>query len=249
MKTLAAQKFYDLLSEDYDAMINFDSSLEKRIELLRNYLLPGDVSAADLGCGSGLDSISLTKLGLNVTGFDISEKMIQKAAANSAKHNAVIKYFSLAINKIPNQFHNKFSVAVSLGNSLANINKPQLKKSFQKIYKMLGGEGRLILQILNYDKILLLKERIVNITENGDYYFVRFYDFESRELIFNILKFSKTESKNRMLNSSIIYPYKKKEIIELLKECGFGKIKVYGGLDKSKYDRKLSADLVIEAGK
>lgn len=249
MKKQSTQNFYDLLSADYDLMINFDAALERRKELLNNFIQPGSGDAADLGCGSGLDSITLVKLGYNVTGFDISESMIIKSKENAEKSGTKIEFYSTPIDKINKRFYNKFSIALSLGNSLANINEIHLAKSLSKIYSILQPGGRILIQILNYNRIIKEKERIVGITENGDYTFVRFYDFIGTGLLFNILRFNRKGKKQRSLITTRIYPYKSDEIIKMIYNAGFKKVKKFGGLDKSRYSLSKSTDLVIEAFK
>ncbi len=72
------ESFYNAISSFYDDMIDFNKSLEKRKLILQKFIKDDYKTAADLGCGSGLDSIALSSLGLKVTPFDPFEKMIMK---------------------------------------------------------------------------------------------------------------------------------------------------------------------------
>ena len=54
----------------------------------------------DIGCGGGLISEPLARLGGKVTGIDASEKNIKVAKIHSQKNNLKINY----INKSPEQF-------------------------------------------------------------------------------------------------------------------------------------------------
>ncbi|NJO89313.1 MAG: hypothetical protein HC831_10405, partial [Chloroflexia bacterium] len=67
---LSNEKFFDAVSESYDSMISFSDSVEKKINMLKEFINAGMQSAADLGCGTGVDSIALSELGLKVTAFD-----------------------------------------------------------------------------------------------------------------------------------------------------------------------------------
>ncbi len=244
-----AGNFYDSLSADYDLMINFNAALEKRSELLSNFIKPSNARAADLGCGSGLDSIVLARFGYKVTGFDISAGMILKAEENAKRNNVEIDFLAASIDKIPGQPGNKYSLILSLGNSLANIDEKHLIKSFSKMFSLLQPGGKVLIQILNYNRILKLKERIVGITEKEDYAFIRFYDFHKDHLGFNILKYDKKNKNNHSIISTEIYPYKSAQMVKMISEAGFKKVKKYGGLNKSKFAPVESADLVIEAFK
>ena len=66
----------------------------------------------DIGCGGGLISEPMARLGGNVTGIDASEKNIKIAKMHSEKSNLKINY----INKSPEQLKNtnKFDVILNL---------------------------------------------------------------------------------------------------------------------------------------
>jgi len=241
--------FYNSASAYYDKMIDFDSALQKRKILLSNFIDEKIKSVADVGCGTGVDSISLSQLGLNVTAFDPSSEMINTARTNSEKNNCKIDFHTFGANEIPKTYYNKFDLVVSLGNTLANIPFTKIEKSVAKLFKLLKNEGRVLIQILNYEKILKEKERIVNITKKDDEYFIRFYDFEKKDLTFNILKFNADQTSRKELISTKIFPYKAKELKKVFKVAGFKKIELFGGLDKQPFVAKTSTDSILFAQK
>lgn len=242
-------KFYNSASIYYDKMIDFYSAVEKRKILLSNFIDDKIKTVADVGCGTGVDSISLSQLGLNVTAFDPSIEMINVAKENCKRANAKIEFNNFSASIIPKIFYNKLDLVVSLGNTIANIPPQQIEKSFSKFYKMLKSDGKVLIQILNYEKILKDKERIVNITKKDNEYFIRFYDFGKRDLTFNILRFTSDKPSEKQLISTKIFPYKVKEIKGILKKVGFVKIELFGGLDKKPFNPKTSNDLVLIATK
>ncbi len=241
--------FYNSASAYYDKMIDFDAALHKRKILLSNFIDDRIKSVADVGCGTGVDSISLSQLGLNVTSFDPSHEMINTARINSEKHNCNINFYNIAADNIPKTFYNKFDLVVSLGNTFANIPFIKIAISVAKLFKLLKKDGRVLIQILNYEKILKEKERIVNITKKDEEYFIRFYDFGNKDLAFNILKFNSDQISRKELISTKIFPYTSKEFKKVFKEAGFKKIELFGGLDKKPFDAKASSDLVLIAQK
>jgi ubiquinone/menaquinone biosynthesis C-methylase UbiE len=246
---ISNNNFYNSASVYYDKMIDFDSALQKRKILLSIFIDEKIKSVADVGCGTGVDSISLSLLGLNVISFDPSAEMINTARTNSEKHNCKIDFHNFGANEISKTFSSKFDLVVSLGNTLANISSSQIEKSTFKLYKMLNNNGKVLIQILNYEKILQDKERIVNITKKDNDYFIRFYDFGKKDLTFNILRFSADQTTKKELISTKIFPYTSKELKKVFKEAGFKKIELFGSLDKKTFDPKISNDLVLFAQK
>ena len=71
-----------------------------------------NLNILDIGCGGGLISEPMSRLGANVTGIDASEKNIKIAQIHSKKNNLNIKY----LNKSPEQIkdYNKFDVILNL---------------------------------------------------------------------------------------------------------------------------------------
>ena len=230
-------------------MIDFDSALNRRKDLLSGFVTPQIKSVADVGCGTGLDSIALFLLGLNVTAFDPSSEMINAAKTNSEGLETRIEFYNYAANEIPKTFYNKFDLVASLGNTLANIPISKIEKSVSRLFKLVKKDGSLLIQILNYEKILKEKERIVNITKKDSEYFIRFYDFGMKDLTFNILRFNADQNSKKELISTIIFPYKSKEIKKIFRAAGIKEIKFYGSLDKKPFDSKTSTDLVLFAKK
>ena len=76
-----------------------------------NFYLKG-LSILDIGCGGGLISEPMARLGGDVTGIDASEKNIKIAQLHSKKNNLKIRY----LNKSPEQLNEfeKFDVILNL---------------------------------------------------------------------------------------------------------------------------------------
>ena len=241
------EKFFDALSENYDGMISFTDAVEKNKSVLKEFINDKITCAADLGCGTGVDSIALSKLGLKVTSFDISKGMINKAKQNAEHENAKINLINKSITEITEEHFNKYDLIVSLGNSLANLNSGQLEISIQIMKNMLRENGKVLLQILNYIPILKDKKRIINITGDKIFQFVRFYDIMGDWLQFNVLRYSHDNPKEHNLISTKIYPHIFSDFGRLLKTAGFKNIIFFSGLNKSSFEKDVSKDLVILA--
>ena len=70
------------------------------------------VNILDIGCGGGLLSEPISRLGANVTGIDASDKNIKIAKLHSKKNNLKIKYFCSSPEKI--KIEKKFDVILNM---------------------------------------------------------------------------------------------------------------------------------------
>lgn len=247
--TLDNSDFFNLIASDYDEMVSFAQSVEKKKESFKSIIKPWMKTAADLGCGSGADSIALSSLGLKVIAFDPSSEMIRVAKENAKKENVNIDFHNSPIHSIPGSFNNQFDIVVSFGNTFANIERKYFIASIKKCFELLKPEGTLIIQVLNYEKILAEQKRIVNIREGKENYFIRFYDFNSDEIIFNILIFNKSNPKQNKLFSTEIYPYVIEDFNEALINTGFNKTEFFADLNFNRFEGLNSQDLFIIAQK
>jgi len=241
--------FYNNLAATYDEMISFRSALERKRTSYKGVLKAEMKTAADLGCGTGLDSIALSQLGLEVTAFDPSAEMLKKAEVNSVRAAAKINFLNHFIDKIPELHTAKFDLVISSGNTFANIPKNLFDASIKKCFELLKEKGMLVIQILNYEKILKQKNRIVNINEGGDEFFVRFYDFENDKLFFNVLAFNKYHTRGNITITTELFPYVKNDFEQSLSIAGFTKTEFSSNLSGDKFDPESSQDLFIKSFK
>ncbi len=106
-----------------------------KIENKKESLLK-DLNILDIGCGGGLISEPLSRLGGNVTGIDASDKNIKVATIHSKKNNLKIRY----LNKSPEQLNEfeKFDVILNL-EIVEHVNDVNLYiKSCNKLLKQNG---------------------------------------------------------------------------------------------------------------
>ncbi len=248
-KNLPNNVFYNELASDYDNMISFKKAVENRKKLVKTFLSSELNFVADIGCGSGVDSIALSLSGLKVVAFDPSSEMLKAAESNSKRMNVQPVFHNSTADKIPNEFDNNFDLVLSLGNTFANISTDKLQESIQRCYDILKPSGQLIIQILNYEKILADKNRIVNITEGKNKFFIRFYDFIDEQIVFNILTFAKNKIFDYKLSSTEIYPHNTKNFESGLRASGFKHTKFFGDLQLSEFVILQSKDLIITSKK
>jgi len=249
MNTISNKDFFNDVSEFYDEMINFELALERKKNNLKSFLSSDVKVAADIGCGSGIDSIALTTLGLEVTGFDASQKMVERAGENAKRLDKKIDFYNYTAQNIPKKFNSKFDFVCSLGNTVANITPSDTSITIKRFAEILSKKGTLLFHILNYEKIIKTNERIININKGEDDYLIRFYDFEKEFINFNILKFNNNNPKQKKLISTKVYPHSLELFLDLLEKNNFTKIEVFQDLMKTPFNSETSNDIYLFAEK
>lgn len=249
MDRLSNRDFFNDVSQYYDEMINFKETLERKTNNLKGFLSPDVKTAADIGCGSGIDSIALARLGLEVCGFDSSNSMIEKAKENSQSVNEIAEFQNFTAQEIPDFFNEKFDFVCSIGNTVANIPPNDIGDSIKKFSEILKLKGQVLFHILNYEKIIRVNERIVNINKGKKDTIVRFYDFEKDYINFNILKFDTENPKQRSLISTKVYPHTSELFMNLLEQNNFKNAEVFQDLKKTPFNSETSNDIYFFAEK
>ncbi len=244
--------FYDQWADYYDTMTRFSERVESEKNILAQWQLQlGCRTVVDAGCGTGLHAVGLALLGMTVTAIDPSEKMLDRAKAQAEHYGVHIRFAGITMQHLQRVVAPASQDAVfSLGNTIPHLlTRPVIRSSFKRIYECLKPGGALVLQLLNYDKILRRQERIISVSSEGELQFVRFYDFLARRVRFNILVSDRQSSPGRHhLFSTELYPYSKQLLQSLLREAGFVRLKTYGSLSMQPYTA-ASPNLVLCAFK
>ena len=242
-------EFFDQVAEFYDLMIPFEESVERKMRILEKLITPGVMFAADLGCGTGSDSLALAELGINVSAFDPSLEMVNSARKNTNTANKIVNFYNHSISEIPKDFNSKFDFVISFGNTFANISQKDLYISLKKCFDLLRKGGALFIQVLNYHKVLSEKDRIVNITASGVNLFVRFYDYNNDNIVFNLLKINKSNLSDYSLISTSIFPHLTDDFANLVGAINFRTIELYSDLQLNPFEKEKSKDLIVKAVK
>jgi glycine/sarcosine N-methyltransferase len=247
---LSPEIFYDKLSAEYDSLTDFKKRFSKDLDTFRNLIERfGISSAVDAGAGTGFHALLLAKLGISVTAVDISGEMLEKCRFNAQTLGVSVKTVQSDFAHIHTSVAQTFDSVFCLGNSLAHvISESDLYDSLTALKKILNPGGILVLQILNYEKILGDRNRIQNIRNTGEKTYIRFYDYCADRIFFNILTLHNGgSSPSHTLQTVELRPYVKDELLPSLRKVGFGEIQAYGDLRFGEYSNIDSKDLVIIA--
>jgi len=224
-----ASDFYNNISDTYDEMFDFENDLksaEKIIaELKKQFSFK---TSLDIGCGTGSFTIALSRSDAKTTGVDLSTSMIDLAKNNSLAYKQNIDFVNSGMTDLINNIDDKFDLIMCMGNTLPHLlTKEDLLTMLSSCKQLLNPGGHLVLNLLNYDRILSSKERIIGITKSGDHEFIRFNDFQEPYVCFNLLEidWSQKTPLHKITNTRL-YPYTHLELESALIQLGFSDLEI-----------------------
>ena len=166
----------------------------------KNKLFKG-LNILDLGCGGGIASEPLCRLGANLTGVDESKKLIEVAKLHAKNMKLKINYQCTSIENL-NKFKNKYDVIIAL-ELLEHVNN--LKQFCKLITNLLNENGIIILSTIN--KTFLSKLFVIDMAEKilkkipmGTHHYEKFIKPSEIKVIFHNYNFHIRSIKGINLN-------------------------------------------------
>jgi 2-polyprenyl-3-methyl-5-hydroxy-6-metoxy-1,4-benzoquinol methylase len=249
-QTNTVREFYDSLAGDYDLMTEFPERFPRERPHFQALLDKFHFrTVLDAGAGTGFHSLVLAQLGVQVTAVDISPKMIAVLQDHAQKYGVEVRSFVSGFTEMPKVVGDTFDGVFCLGNSLAHAaSREELVSWLRAFAKVLRHDGVLVLQNVNYDRILAERNRIQSTKDVGSKSFTRYYDFEGDRVIFNIRTAERTGSGiNESVRKVSLLALKKSALIEALESAGFSDVETFGGMSLGGFEAGTSKDLVIFA--
>ena len=152
-----SMSFLHAMSEIRTKFIKIEQ--KEHFNLKENYKLFKGLNILDLGCGGGIASEPLSRLGANLTGADESEELIEVAKLHAKNMKLKINYQCTSIQNFVT-LKKKYDVVVAL-ELLEHVNN--LKEFCKLITKLLTEDGIIILSTIN--KTFLSKLFVIDMAE------------------------------------------------------------------------------------
>ena len=164
-----------------------------------NYLK--GLNILDIGCGGGLISEPMARLGANVTGIDASEKNINIAKSHSKKNGLKINYLNVSPENL--EHIEKFDIILNL-EIVEHVNNVNLY--IKSCYKLLKKNGLMFTATLNrsfisYIKAIIGAEYILRWLPIGTHDWNKFIKPEELEKFLSDEKFSTFDVRGLKFNT------------------------------------------------
>lgn len=249
---------------NYRALIAWSSRIEREWPFLEWALsaAPGR-SVVDLGCGTGEHVRFLAQQGYRSVGIDVSAAQIEKAREYEGESgDNGPRFIEGDMLDLPELESGRSAAALCLGNVLPYMEPTELEPRLRAIARTLLPDGRLIVQLLNYARIveqgvrhLPLNFRPDPESEEGEIVWVRLmHAVEPGYVVFYPITLRTRpgadppvviEAAREVRLRAWTWP----ELQTLLRRCGFEPLHAFGDMQRTPYDPSTSNDLIFVAAR
>jgi SAM-dependent methyltransferase len=198
----------------------------------------------DACCGVGRHAIELARMGFEVTGVDRMSAFLEAARETAEAERAAVEFEHQDMRSFARP--DTFDAAINMFTSFGYFDELQdEKKLLHNIYISLKSGGRLCIDIIGKEVVAREFKR---------------YDWYRDEFGYMISEYRIIDNWTRLYNRWILIDedgkfeysfshriFSARELTDLVEECGFIDIEVYGSLDKTPYDHR--ADVLTVVGR
>ena len=238
--------FYQQIASYYHHIFKINVN---QVDFIKSKIPESDGKLLDIGCGIGTLSFELSNYYKNVLGIDMDAEMIRAALSKKEVTSKPIQFIQLSMLELNASIDkNSIDGIICFGNTLVHLNSiNEIEDFLQQSKAVLKSNGKLLLQIVNYDKILSNNIKQLPIIENDEIIFERNYCYHKQEnkIDFNTRLIVK-ETQQIIDNSIELFPVLKNELAPLLNKAGFNNCNYYGNFKKKSHTVDSPA-LIVEA--
>lgn len=249
---------------NYRALIAWQARIEREWPFLEWALSAApERSLVDLGCGTGEHARFLAQHGYRSVGIDVSAAQIEKAREYEGESgDCGPRFFEGDMLDLPELSSERVAAALCLGNVLPYVEPEDLESRLRAVARSLLPDGRLIVQLLNYARIVEQDVRHLPLnfrpdpeTDDGEIVWVRLM----RAVDPGYVDFYPITLRTRPGEDPPVVIQAVREVRlrawtwpdlqELLRRCGFEPLHAFGDMQRTPFDNSTSNDLIFVAAR
>jgi len=240
--------FYETLSRYYDDL--FPAS-PLQVGFVAERVPPGG-SVLDVAAGTGNLAVELCGKGIQVTAIDVDPAMVERMEAK--RRDGLHEGFKpllmdmRGLGDLPGQ---AYDAVLCVGNSLPHLDDlTEIADAVIRMYDRLKDGGTLVLQTVNYDRILRDHVKELPILERHKdgviVAFKRFYELEEDGILFKgLLTVQDGETSEVYENTVRLLPLQSEELLQIMEEYGLPLPELYGSYQGEAYEAGSPAMIAV----
>lgn len=231
--------FYRALSKYYDEIFPLKGPQQT---FLHEYLQQNSLtSVLDIGCGTGTYAIEASQTGVRVLGVDLSEEMIE-ISKKKAHETGSTATFSLADMRDLSHIKEEFDGVFCLGNTLAHVSG---EIELKEVLAQFGEKGtHLLVQTVNYDRILAKQVKELPIIKTSHLVFYRFYTYRTDGKLDFSMKIEFPATRESVSGVNLLFPIKFATLKKVLLETGWEVSGLWGSFAKEPWTEDSPATVL-----
>ena len=141
---------------------------------------------------------------------------------------------------------NRFDAVFCMGNTIAHAGSfDEAQKAIGGLLTLLRPGGILVVQLLNFERILKDRPRVINRKIAGNVTYIRYYSYLADSIVFKVLTIRRKDARvTRKLIATRLCPLRREDLTETFTSSRLTPL-FYGGIDSSPFDPARSKDLLI----
>ena len=229
--------FYQSISAHYDLIFPVDP---QTVDFVGGRTNPGS-RILDIACGTGGYSLALAEKGHRLTGIDLDQSMIEAARVKARGLDLQAVFQVMDMLGMGERLDPGFDLAFCIGNSLVHLeSEEKIRRVLMDCHRLLNSDGTLIVQIINYDRILgkgitrlpTLRDESVGLE------FVRTYELDpaASVVIFRTkLRIGRGADQSVVRNQVPLRILQSRDLLGLAASAGFQGLQLLGGFGEEPF--------------
>lgn len=231
--------FYESIGRYYDRIF---PAGQAQLDLLTELTEADNCRVLDVACGTGSYSRELFLHGHEVVAIDNDPTMVRLAREKTPG----LDVWLMGMEEISN-LAGGFDLIFCIGNSLVHLDSLEKIEQFVKeAYQLLHTDGTLLIQIVNFDRILSQEIPGLPTIDGDEVSFERYYHRDGEYLDFHTLLDS---ADGQFENHQRLYPIQTEALVEAFEKAGFIGIQVFENFYGDSFDINTSMFLITLATK
>jgi glycine/sarcosine N-methyltransferase len=243
---------------DYDTFVDWNKRLVREAPFFSSqFEAHGVRRVLDVGCGSGMPTLTWAKWGLDVVGVDPDASMLAQAEVDAA--GGSIAFVEGGFGGLEALGLGTFDAVTCTGNALPHVAGVEgLRAALADFAAVLRPGGIVILHLLNHDRLINGRIRsippVVRETAEGTRVFLRVMDYAEGAVLFDFITMQRPagawesgaawevtsrRSAHTALPGEVLLP--------ALRDAGFSEIARYGKHDGTAFDAEKDESVIVVA--